>query len=99
MNRSLKVDLSPSSTILCAQGAYCARHDDQSSSRAITVVKKKFRFRPGTLVTDQTGDTGYSPQASSRDQGGPCDAVGEDRLDVRTVEVRHSVPGVRGQLQ
>jgi len=62
-------------------------------------VKNNFGFRPGTLVTDQTGDMGYSPRASSVVEGGPHDAVGEDRLDVRTSEVHRCVSGVRHELQ
>jgi hypothetical protein len=62
-------------------------------------VKRKNRFRPGTLVTDQTGDMGYSPGASSAVRGGPHDAMGKDRLDDRTSEVHCCLPTARGPIQ
>src|SRR5262245_47541398 len=42
---------------------------------------------------------GYSSLASSAVGGGPHDAVGKDRLDVRTSEVHWCLPGTRGELQ
>ena len=37
----------------------------KAGTATISGRQEKNAFRPGTLVTDQTGDMGYSPQASS----------------------------------
>src|SRR5258705_9024789 len=52
-----------------ARAAHAGAHFRRESRVAIRSRpesrQEKYWFRPGTLVTDQTGDMGYSPRASS----------------------------------
>ena len=62
----------------------CLRHNRREAAipPAREHVKRFLWSRPGTLVTQRTGQIGNSWTGIIGGQGGSCDALEQDRLDV-----------------